>query len=109
MEDQSAVPNKPKSSEVNPGPGFRIKVSIERVDQAVADQFREFATPDISDQLNRLYAATPRIRCLTGSHHQLAGPLARSRSSLVTTSWFTSRSTSHDRATSWWWMRVRHA
>jgi RraA family protein len=38
------------------------------------DEFREFATPDISDLLNRLYSVDPQITCLTGSHHQLCGP-----------------------------------
>jgi RraA family protein len=74
MDAPAGAPNKPKSSEVNPGPGFRVRMTIDRVDQSLADRFREFATPDISDQLNRLYAASPQIRCLTGAHHQLAGP-----------------------------------
>jgi RraA family protein len=38
------------------------------------EQFRDFATPDISDLLNRLYAMDPGIRCLTGGHHRLCGP-----------------------------------
>jgi RraA family protein len=37
-------------------------------------RFGEFATPDISDLLNRLYAVDPSIVSLTGSHHRLCGP-----------------------------------
>jgi RraA family protein len=33
-----------------------------------------FPTPDISDQLNRLYAVSPGIKLLTGEHHRLVGP-----------------------------------
>jgi RraA family protein len=38
------------------------------------EAFLEFATPDISDLLNRLYALDPVVRCLTGDHHRLCGP-----------------------------------
>jgi RraA family protein len=34
----------------------------------------DFSSPEISDQLNRLYAVTPDIRSLTGPQHQLVGP-----------------------------------
>ena len=34
----------------------------------------QFPTPDISDLLNRLYAVSPAIRCLTGDQHKLCGP-----------------------------------
>ncbi|MFH1264405.1 MAG: RraA family protein [Planctomycetota bacterium] len=37
-------------------------------------RFAEFATPDISDLLNRLYAVDPSIRCLTPGRSQLIGP-----------------------------------
>lgn len=37
-------------------------------------RFAEFATPDISDLLNRLYAIHPEIRCLTGGRERLCGP-----------------------------------
>jgi RraA family protein len=39
------------------------------------DSFREFDSPDISDQLNRLYALVPEIFCLTGTKHSLVGPV----------------------------------
>jgi RraA family protein len=36
--------------------------------------FASFPTPDISDQLNRLYAVNPGIRCLTSDRHRVCGP-----------------------------------
>jgi RraA family protein len=65
---------KPRSSELHPGPGFRVRLDFPRPDPAFIAQFARFATPDISDLLNRLYAVDPAIRCLTGSHHRLCGP-----------------------------------
>jgi len=66
--------SKPRSAELHPGPGFRIKLDFTRPDPALMEQFRDFATPDISDLLNRLYAMDPGIQCLTGGHHRLCGP-----------------------------------
>jgi regulator of RNase E activity RraA len=68
------APNKPKSAEINPGPGFRIRMSFERLDAAFVQEFAEFDSPDISDQLNRLYALTSAIRCLTSPDHCVVGP-----------------------------------
>lgn len=70
----STMAGKPRSAEMYPGPGFRIRNEIVRPDRSLMDAFREFATPDISDQLNRLYAVDPEIRCLTGPEHALCGP-----------------------------------
>jgi RraA family protein len=74
MQQAATVPNKPKSAEVNPGPGFRIKVGFERLNAEFMQKFAEFDSPDISDQLNRLYALRSEIRCLTGKHHKAVGP-----------------------------------
>ena len=65
---------KPQSAEMHPGPGFRIRTEIPRLDPALMAAFRDFATPDISDLLNRLYALDPSITCLTGRGHRLCGP-----------------------------------
>jgi RraA family protein len=73
MERQTNAPNKPKSAEINPGPGFRIRASFTRLDPGLMQQLAEFDSPDISDQLNRLYALAPEIRSLTGDH-KLVGP-----------------------------------
>ncbi len=74
MESSTAPPNKPKSAEINPGPGFRIKTSFERPAPELTQQFAQFQSPEISDQTNRLYAVAAEIRCLTGSHHQIVAP-----------------------------------
>jgi RraA family protein len=73
MDPLTTAPNKPKSAEINPGPGFRIQSSFDRLDSDFMQRFAEFDSPDISDQLNRLYAVAPDIRCLTGDH-TLIGP-----------------------------------
>jgi regulator of RNase E activity RraA len=65
---------KPRSAEMHPGPGFRIKHDFPRLDAAIMAEFLHFATPDISDLLNRLYAVDPAIVCLTGLGHRLCGP-----------------------------------
>ena len=74
MASGASVPSKPKSAEINPGPGFRIRMSFERLDAAFMAQFADFDSPDISDQLNRLYALTSAIQCLTGPGHSVVGP-----------------------------------
>jgi regulator of RNase E activity RraA len=66
--------NKPRSAEMHPGPGFRIKLDFPRLPAALMAEFLDFDTPDISDLLNRLYALDPAITCLTGSRHRLCGP-----------------------------------
>ncbi len=66
---------KPRSAEMHPGPGFRVRLEIDRPDPALARAFARFATPDISDLLNRLYSVDPAIRCLTSDQHCLCGPV----------------------------------
>ncbi len=69
----SAV-GKPKSAEMHPGPGFRIRMEVERPEPDTVAGFNAFETPAISDQMNRLYTMTPEIRNLTGEHMRLVGP-----------------------------------
>lgn len=69
-----ASPTKPRSAELHPGPGFRVRSGFIRPDPNVVARFREFPTPDISDLLNRLFAVNPSIRCLTAPEHVLCGP-----------------------------------
>ena len=64
---------RPSFAKMHPGPGFRIKESFERIDPNLIIKLLDYSTPDISDQLNRLYAVNPEIRCLTGKHHKLFG------------------------------------
>jgi RraA family protein len=49
-------------------------MNIDRLAPELMNQFADFATPDISDLLNRLYAVDPQIRCLTGDTHRVNGP-----------------------------------
>jgi RraA family protein len=66
--------NKPRSASIHPGPGFRVKMNFTRLPADVMRQFTTFATPDISDLLNRLYAVNPAIKLLTAPSHQVVGP-----------------------------------
>jgi RraA family protein len=61
----------PRSAEIHPGPGFRVRTGYQRLEPAAIAELGSFDTPDISDQLNRLYAVDPSISCLTGRHHKL--------------------------------------
>ncbi len=74
MEPSAPAPNKPKSAEINPGPGFRIRRSVDRLPADFIAEFAQFQTPEISDQTNRLYALAADIVCLTGAHHQIVAP-----------------------------------
>ncbi len=60
---------RPDSSEMNPGPGFRIRTNFERHDPDVVRRLARFEIPDISDRLNRLYALDSAIQCLTEADH----------------------------------------
>jgi RraA family protein len=68
------VVTKPRSAEMHPGPGFRIRPDFPRLCPQLMAEFRRYDTPDISDLLNRLYALDPAIACLTGRDHVLCGP-----------------------------------
>src|SRR5438067_2040151 len=65
---------KPRSAHLHPGPGFRVKTNFPRLAPELMQSFAQFPTPDISDQLNRLYAVNPGIRCLTSDQHRICGP-----------------------------------
>ena len=52
---------KPKTAEMHPGPGFRIRYDIERPAPETVAGLGEFDTPDISDLMNRLYTMVPAI------------------------------------------------
>jgi RraA family protein len=56
------------------GPGFRVRMNIERLPLEIMQGYLQFPTPDISDLLNRLYAVDPQIRVLTAPHHRVCGP-----------------------------------
>jgi RraA family protein len=65
---------KPRSAHLQPGPGFRVRMNFPRPAPELLREFAPFATPDISDMLNRLYAVSPGIRCLTSERHRICGP-----------------------------------
>ncbi len=70
-----AVPvNKPKSAEMHPGPGFRMRRDIERAAPDVIEGFAAFETPEISDLMNRLYTMNSAIRNMTAPDLRLLGP-----------------------------------
>jgi regulator of RNase E activity RraA len=65
---------KPKSAEMYPGPGFRLRYGVKRPDSQVVEGFGDFATPEISDLMNRLYTISSKIKGLTGSDLTILGP-----------------------------------
>jgi len=65
---------KPRSAHLHPGPGFRVRMNFTRPDPEVMRGLGAFPTPDISDQLNRLYAVSPNIKLLTNPAHKVCGP-----------------------------------
>ena len=66
--------SKPQSAVMYPGPGFRIRSSIERPDAALVAGFGKFDTPAISDRMNRLYAMATGIRNVTDESLSILGP-----------------------------------
>jgi regulator of RNase E activity RraA len=65
---------KPKSAEMHPGPGFRLRESFARPDAELVAGLGQFDTPDLSDLMNRLYAMVPEIHPLTDPELKLVGP-----------------------------------
>lgn len=64
---------RPKSAEMTPGPGFRVRIHFERPPRALIDRYRQFHSTDISDMLNRMYTMDPRLHNLTNDK-PLVGP-----------------------------------
>lgn len=65
---------KPKSAEIYPGPGFRLRHRIERPSADVVAGLGEFDSPDVSDLMNRLYTMTSAIHNITADHLRILGP-----------------------------------
>jgi regulator of RNase E activity RraA len=70
--DRTAI--KPKTAELNPGPGFRICNDVERPDPALLTRLASFDTPAISDLMNRLYTMCEAIRPVTDPGLGILGP-----------------------------------
>jgi len=64
---------KPKSADMHPGPGFRIRYEIERAEPEVVAGFAAFEIPDISDLMNRLYTLRDGIRPMTDPDLRIIG------------------------------------
>lgn len=64
---------KPVSSEIHSGPGFRIRRTIQRPAARQIEAYRQYSTPDISDLLNRFYTMGSEITRLSGDD-KLLGP-----------------------------------
>jgi RraA family protein len=66
---------KPQSSAMHRGPGFRIRKEIPRPSVELTDAFRPFEGAMISDLQNRLYTMRPAIQSMTSAEHlPLVGP-----------------------------------
>lgn len=74
MSNTSIGAEKPKSAELHPGPGFRIRQDFERPPTEIVDGLAGFETPNISDLMNRLYTMVPAIRVMTDPELGIAGP-----------------------------------
>ena len=68
------VVSKPKSAEMHPGPGFRVRRWVERPSDDVLLRLARFETPNISDLMNRLYTMSSLIRNLTDPTLRIIGP-----------------------------------
>jgi regulator of RNase E activity RraA len=64
---------KPKTAELHPGPGFRVRHEVDRPAAETVQTLGAFDTPTISDLMNRLYTMVPAIRNLTETT-RIAGP-----------------------------------
>lgn len=63
----------PKSAQMNAGPGFRVRLDFKRPSRELVEGFRHFASPDISDVLNRMYAMNNGIHNMT-CRQAICGP-----------------------------------
>ena len=72
MTDQAA--RKPRTAEMHPGPGLRMRKVVDRPEPDVVLGLSEYETPSISDLMNRLYAVNSAITCLTPGLPPLVGP-----------------------------------
>jgi regulator of RNase E activity RraA len=74
MSVSHAAVSKPKSAEMHPGPGFRVRHWAGSPPEGALEKLARFETPNISDLMNRLYTMTSAIRNLTDPSLQLIGP-----------------------------------
>ena len=65
---------KPASAEMTPGPGFRVRMKVDRPDPDLVQALGEFETPAVSDLMNRLYTMVSGIACQTSPDVRVLGP-----------------------------------
>jgi regulator of RNase E activity RraA len=66
--------SKPKTAEMHPGPGFRVRRCLEPLPEDIILRLGRFETPMISDLMNRLYTMSPLIRTVTDPALRIIGP-----------------------------------
>jgi regulator of RNase E activity RraA len=64
---------KPKTAEMHPGPGYRLRRHIERPSRETVTALAGFETPAVSDMMNRLYTMVPAIKPVTDTD-RIVGP-----------------------------------
>jgi len=70
----STASSPPSSADLNSGIGFRFVEAIERPPADLVSELGQFPTPDISDEMNRLYAMNSAIRPMCDPQLRLVGP-----------------------------------
>jgi RraA family protein len=65
---------KPKSAEMYPGPGFRLRWEIERPDPEVVAGFAAFESASVSDLMNRLFTMDSAIQNVTDPDLTILAP-----------------------------------
>ena len=51
---------RPRSADLYPGPGFRIRSDFSRLDAALMKRFQEYEVPEISDRLRQQASSTEK-------------------------------------------------
>ena len=74
MSATQQVVSKPKTSEMHPGAGFRVRRHFERPPADTILRLARFETPTTSDLMNRLYTMSSLIRNLTDPTLRIIGP-----------------------------------
>ena len=71
---QTGATSKPRTAEMHPGPGLRVRLNRQNSDPALIAAFGEFDTTAISDLMNRLFTMSHEIKPLTAPTLKILGP-----------------------------------
>jgi regulator of RNase E activity RraA len=66
--------SKPKTAEMHPGPGFRVRRESGITDPVIIAGFSDFDTPAISDLMNRLFTMSFEIKPMSDPGLRIVGP-----------------------------------